>query len=168
MRNSLRRASLGASAAVLLGACASPPAPPPPVAGARTIPDAWLERPSAAAGRLKPMPVRPFDVSTDCRFRDEAGYLTVVRLDIAQSDVRAFSAAVDIPRRGSCRFDGPFTQTRRLPSVQLSASDGCTVNIWEQGEAVTVGFANCAGRCTRGAFDYVWPIIVDRSNGQCH
>ena len=36
------------------------------------------------------------------------------------------------------------------------------------GAAVTVGFANCASRCTRGAFDYLWPIIVDRTDGQCH
>ena len=35
-------------------------------------------------------------------------------------------------------------------------------------KAVTVGFANCATRCSRGAFDYLWPIIIDRTNGQCH
>ena len=52
--------------------------------------------------------------------------------------------------------------------MQLRAPDGCTVDIFEQGKAVTVGFANCASRCTRGASDYLWPIIVDRTNGQCH
>ena len=61
-----------------------------------------------------------------------------------------------------------MTQTRRLPSVELRAQDGCTVNIWEQGTLVTVGFTNCALRCKRGSFDYVWPIIVDRTSGECH
>ena len=102
--------------------------------------------PQPDSGRLKPMPVRPFDVTTSCRY----------------------TAAVSVPGRGSCRFEGPFTQVRRLPSVALRAQDGCTVNIWEQGEQVTVGFSNCARRCTRGTFDYVWPILIDRARGQCH
>ena len=83
-------------------------------------------------------------------------------------DQAPYPASPNRPRRGSCRFDGPFKQTRRLPSVQLAAADGCTVNIWEQGPQVTVGFDNCASRCTRGTFDYVYPIIVDRDSGQCH
>ena len=146
-----------ALAAVLLASCSVFPPAPPADSGSGEAP-----------GRLKPMPVRPLDVKADCRFRDEAGYSASAMLDISQAEVKAFSATVDIPRRGSCRFDGPFTQTRRLPSVELRAQDGCTVNIWEQGQQVTVGFSNCARRCSRGTFDYVWPIIVDRASGQCH
>ena len=153
------------AASALLSACAlpglQPPAEEPPS-------DEALSTPSAMGKRLRPMPWRPLDVIADCRFRDEAGYTTRIHLDITQSKVKAFSAEVDIPRRGSCRFDGPFTQTREKPSVQLRAADGCTVDIFEQGKAVTVGFAKCAARCTRGAFDYLWPIIIDRTNGQCH
>ena len=111
------------------------------------------------------LPVLP---PSDAPLRDEAGYTTRITLDVVQSKVKAFNADVDIPRRGSCSFHGPFTQTREKPSVQLRAPDGCTVDIFEQGKAVTVGFANCASRCTRGASDYLWPIIVDRTNGQCH
>ena len=124
--------------------------------------------PQPDSGRLKPMPVRPFDVKTSCRYTDEAGYGVRIDLDVVQSEAKAFSAAVSVPGRGSCRFEGPFTQVRRLPSVALRAQDGCTVNIWEQGEQVTVGFSNCARRCTRGTFDYVWPILIDRARGQCH
>lgn len=153
------------AAAALLGACA-PPGLRPPVDA--PIDDGTLERPSSARGKLRAMPWRPLDVKTDCRFRDEAGYTTRITLDVAQSKVRAFSAEVDIPRRGSCRFHGPFKQTREKPSIQLRAPDGCTVDIWAQGKSVTVGFSRCAARCTPGAFDYLWPIIVDRSNGQCH
>ena len=153
------------AAAALLAACALPGLPPPADA---PISDEVLASPSSSGKRLRPMPWRPLDVRADCRFRDEAGYLTRITLDVAQSKVKAFSADVDIPRRGSCRFDGPFAQTREKPSVQLRAADGCTVDIFEQGKAVTVGFANCASRCTRGTFDYLWPIIVDRTNGQCH
>ena len=152
----LRRGQLALAAALLASCSVLPPAPPGDAGS------------GAGPGRLKPMPIRPLDVKADCRFRDEAGYAATAMFDISQAEVRAFSATVDIPRRGSCRFDGPFTQTRRLPSVELRAEDGCTVNIWEQGQQVTVGFSNCARRCSRGTFDYVWPIIVDRASGQCH
>ncbi|WEN40606.1 hypothetical protein CKCBHOJB_00133 [Thauera sp. GDN1] len=152
------------AATVVLGACALPGVPPADA----PVSDEVLASPSSAGKRLRPMPWRPLDVRADCRFRDEAGYVTRITLDVLQSKVRTFNADVDIPRRGSCRFDGPFTQTREKPSIQLRAADGCQVNIWEQGKAVTVGFANCAARCSRGAFDYLWPIIIDRSSGQCH
>ncbi|ENO94196.1 hypothetical protein C662_04378 [Thauera sp. 28] len=151
------------TAAMLLGACAQPGTPP-----ADAVSDEALASPSSAGARLRPMPWRPLEVRSDCSFRDEAGYATRITLAVAQSRVETFSAVVDIPQRGRCSFHGPFVQTREKPSVRLQADDGCTVDIFEQGNAVTVGFANCAARCTRGAFDYLWPIIVDRSNGQCH
>ncbi|ATE62156.1 hypothetical protein [Thauera sinica] len=150
---------LGAVAAALLAAaCATP----------LLQPSASPELRPGAGGRLKPMPVRPLDIRADCRFKDEAGYGASTMLDVSYAEVKAFSASVDIPRRGSCRFDGEFAQVRRTPHVELRARDGCTVSIWEQGEQVTVAFNDCAARCTRGAFDYVWPIIVDRRSGQCH
>jgi len=153
------------AAVAALAACAPPSLRAP---GEAPIGEDVLERPSSAGGKLRAMPWRPLDVRADCRFRDEAGYTTRITLDVAQSKVRTFNADIDIPRRGSCRIHGPFSQTREKPSVQLRAADGCTVDIWEQGKAVTVGFSRCAARCTPGAFDYLWPIIVDRSNGQCH
>ncbi|WP_341647923.1 hypothetical protein [Thauera humireducens] len=114
------------------------------------------------------MPVRPLDVKASCRFRDEAGYAATAILDISHAEVKAFSATVDIPAAAAAASTAPSPGQRSLPSVELRAQDGCTVNIWEQGEQVTVGFSNCARRCSRGTFDYVWPIIVDRTSGECH
>lgn len=144
-------------AALLASACATP----------ALFPEGGTEA-SRPGGRLKPMPIRPLDMKTDCRFKDEAGYGASTAFDVSYAEVKSFAATVDIPNRGSCRFDGEFAQVKRTPHVELRARDGCTVSLWEQGEQVTVAFNNCASRCTRGAFDYVWPIIIDRRSGQCH
>lgn len=160
------------AAAVLLGACATPPerprepeAPVPSAAqaAAEAEPEQALQR-----GGLKPMPVRPLSIKTDCRFKDEVGYGGSAVLDVSYSEVRAFAARVDVPKRGSCQFElADFQQVLREPHVELVARDGCTVRMWEQGEQVTVAFSECAKQCARGTFEYVWPILVDRSSGQC-
>lgn len=158
-----RRCALVGAAVALIAACATPPAPPEAVA----VPEA--ARPSERPGRLKPMPVRPLNVQADCRFKDEVGYSASARLDVSYSEVRSFAATVDVPRRGSCRFDlADFQQVRTQPHVELKARDGCVVRMWEQGDQVTVAFAQCASRCDRGTFDYVWPILVDRPSGRCN
>lgn len=152
------------AAALWLAACATPPKPSTPEAGGITVPD----QPAQARGRLKPMPVRPLNVQADCHFKDEAGYAATARLDVSYSEVRSFAATVDVPRRGSCQFDlADFKQVQKEPHVELRARDGCTVRMWEQGEQVTVAFTQCASRCSRGTFDYVWPILVDRPSGRC-
>lgn len=164
----LRAAAL--AAALLLGACATPPerkpgaaTPSPAQSAAEAAPERALQR-----GRLKPMPVRPLSIKTDCRFKDEVGYGGSAVLDISYSEVRAFAARVDVPKHGSCQFDlADFKQVLKEPHVELQGRDGCTVRMWEQGEQVTVAFSECAKRCTRGTFEYVWPILVDRSSGQC-
>ncbi|MBS0542613.1 MAG: hypothetical protein JSR40_02595 [Proteobacteria bacterium] len=147
---------LGAVATAMLAAACATPSLEPGVGVARP------------GGRLQPMPLRPLDVRADCSFTDEVGYGARAMLDVSYAEVKAFSATVNVPRRGSCRIDGEFAQVRRTPHVELRARDGCTVSMWEQGEQVTVAFTNCASRCTAGTFDYVWPIIVDRRTGQCH
>lgn len=155
-------------AATLLAAACSTTPPSAPDAGAADAGTPVPASPSAAGGRLKPMPVRPLNVRADCRFEDEAGYAASARLDVDYAEVRDFAATVDIPRRGSCRFDfADFRQVKKAPHVELRAADGCTVHLWEQGEQVTVAFSQCASRCSRGTFDYVWPILVDRSSGRC-
>lgn len=162
-RHILHRTVLAGITAALLGACSTQQVTP------KSPSAEVLEHPSAARGQLKPMPVRPLNVQTDCQFQDEAGYRGRARLDISYSEVRSFAAAVDVPRRGSCRFDlADFRQVRTEPHVELRGQDGCTVRMWEQGEQVTVAFSQCAGRCDRGTFDYVWPILVDRSSGRCN
>jgi hypothetical protein len=40
--------------------------------------------------------------------------------------------------------------------------------MWEQGDRVTVTANDCAEKCTRGAFEYVWPILFDKRTGGCY
>ncbi|MBR0567354.1 hypothetical protein J5J83_14620 [Azoarcus sp. L1K30] len=158
-----RRGALGALAgALLLAACATPSIFVPETAPAPSDE-------TQAGGRLKPMPIRPLNVQADCRFKDEAGYGASALLDVSYSEVHRFSASVSVPKRGSCHFDlADFEQVRKEPHVELRARDGCVVRMWEQGDQVTVAFAQCASRCDRGTFDYVWPILVDRPSGRCN
>jgi len=118
--------------------------------------------------RLKPMPVKPLQVQADCHFKDETGYGGSALLNVDYDQVKAFSARVEVPRRGSCHFDlADFSQVKASAHVHLLARNGCTVRIWEQGDQVTVAFSHCARQCTGNAFDYVWPILVDRPSGRC-
>jgi hypothetical protein len=128
------------AATVLMAACATPTV-------YQQDTGTVMEHPSEAGGRLKPMPIRPLNVQADCRFK----------------------ASVSVPKRGSCHFDlADFEQVRKEPHVELRARDGCVVRMWEQGDQVTVAFAQCASRCDRNTFDYVWPILVDRPSGRCN
>lgn len=170
---SRRLAALGA--AVWLSGCATPPAPAPQaeVHAPPAPPEVVAPAPPPTAVkrrlRLRPMKIRPLDVKAECSFTDEVGYSASTKLDISYAEVRAFDATVNVPRRGSCHFDlAGFRQVKREPHVELQAADGCIIRLWEQDSEVTVAFSNCAGRCTsRGTFDYVWPILLDRSNGRC-
>lgn len=147
---------------LMMAACATPP-----VFQQET--GTVMERPSEAGGRLKPMPIRPLNVQADCRFKDEVGYSGSALLDVSYSEVSRFKASVNVPKHGSCHFDlADFEQVRKEPHVELRARDGCVVRMWEQGDQVTVAFAQCASRCDRNTFDYVWPILVDRPSGRCN
>lgn len=109
------------------------------------------------------------NVRTDCIFRDESGYSGSMKLAVEHAKVQAFQAAVIIPRRGSCRFDlKNFRQTRELPTVQLThLRDACVVQVWEQGERVTVAFQHCQKMCSGNAWEGLWPILADRRDGSC-
>ncbi|HSO08023.1 MAG TPA: hypothetical protein VLW45_12335, partial [Pelomicrobium sp.] len=140
------------------------PEPPPAVAAPAPAPEVRKR------GKPRAMPVRRFDVATDCRFADPNGYGASMRLKVAQSTVQVFEARVEVPKRGSCEFVlKDFVQTASLPSVRLSAPGSrCAVHIWEQEDSVTVAFTDCAERCRpQSAFDYVWPIMTNRVKGGC-
>lgn len=137
-----------------------------------------IERPSGSPnsspasspnGRLKPMPLRTFSLSTQCRFKDEAGNFGSATVDVANSKVNAFKAELTMPKRGTCRFDlAQFRQTQALPSIELTGARDCRVHMWDQGEQVTVAFANCHHLCSpASAQDYVWPLLIDKATGQC-
>jgi len=113
---------------------------------------------------------RALNVRADCRFRDEVGYAGRLDLEVKEADVRRFAAQVDVPGRGSCRFDlADFRQVAALPTVTLNGARGrCTVRMWEQGSQVTVAFSDCQAQCDGGTFDYLWPILVEGSGGRCY
>ena len=87
-----------------------------------------IERPagspaSSPGGRLKPMPLRTFSLSTQCRFKDETGNFGSATVDVVNSKVNAFKAELTMPKRGTCRFDlAQFRQTQALPSVELTGA----------------------------------------------
>jgi len=109
-------------------------------------------------------------VRSTCNSRDATGYTESIRLSVDQGQVHAMEAKIEIPRRGSCGFRlADFRQTRSTPHVELRASNGtlCTVRMWEQSGRFTVAFSDCHEKCTRGAFDYVWPVELNSADGSC-
>lgn len=155
--------------ALVLG-CATPEKAPPPAAEAPPpAPVAMVPPAKARPSRPGPIPVRPINVKTECKFRDETGYNGVLKLDVAGAQVQAFEARVNIPKRGACRFDlKDFRQTRDLPAIELSQTKGnCIVRVWEQGERVTVAFQQCEKMCSGSSYPYLWPILNDRRDGSC-
>lgn len=167
--------------AVLAG-CATPepppvvsaPAPepertPPPVAEERSPRIESQPLKHLANRKLDPIPERPLNVRTRCNFRDHTGYRGRLDLQVQDDDVRRFRAVVDIPRRGSCRFDlKDFQQAGRMPVALTAGGDaGCVVRVWEQPERITVAFRDCRAQCSGESFDYLWPILVDARTGKC-
>ena len=155
--------------ALLLGACATPEKAPPPAEAPKPAPVTKAPPAVAKPSRPGPIPVRPLNVKTECKFRDETGYNGALKLDVAGAQVHAFEAKVNIPKRGACRFDlKDFRQTRELPAIELSQTKGsCIVRMWEQGERVTVAFQQCEKMCSGSSYPYLWPILNDRRDGSC-
>lgn len=118
---------------------------------------------------LKPMPVKPITVSSQCSKKDEAGTRTQLKLKVKESKVSDFSAFIAM-KQGDCRFDlKDFKQTATLPQVVLTHRDReqCTVRMWTQDRQVTVAYNDCAQACTGESFDYLWPTLVDSRTGRC-
>lgn len=146
--------------------------PVPPVASAppsvQSPPVPVAPRPKAEAP--PPFPVGALSVRSECKSRDQTGYTESIKLAVEQGRVDMLEAKIDIPRRGSCGFRlADFRQTRTKPHVELQSIAGtkCTVRMWRQGERFTVSFSDCQEKCTRGAFDYVWPVELNATDGSC-
>ena len=167
-----------AALAVLAGCAETPPAPP-----TEPAPEP-IKEPVAAAERrlesqplkylvgrnLKPIPTKPLNVKSNCSHRDAVGTQTTLKLLVKNAEVKTFTAQVNIPKHGICRFDlKNFKQTATLPQALLKAKDGseCSVRLWEQGQEVTVAFNSCPKACEGEAFSYLWPILVDAKSGRC-
>lgn len=165
---------------LLLAACATPeppPVPAPPTAHAepeaQPAPPPQERRPNAVlkhlANRdLKPIPTRPLNAKTNCAFRDQMGYGGRLNLDVKNAAVKRFDAQVNIPKRGTCRFQlRDFEQTQTAPVQLTSNQTGCKVHMWEQADQVTVAFRDCRSECSGDSVDYLWPILVDNRKGRC-
>jgi hypothetical protein len=120
----------------------------------------------------KPAPGQPpaagLSVNGNCVARDETGYSENARLEIASGQVRALDATINVPNRGSCHFQlSAFRQTKQSPFVELTAnsSAACAVRVWQQGDRVTMAATDCADKCSRGTFDYVWPVEFNTAGG---
>jgi len=135
------------------------PAPPPPAPPVVVTP---APGEPAAAG---------LSLNASCTGRDEGGYAESLRMQVSGGAVTLFEARIDIPNRGSCSYRlAEFRQTRRTPYVELMATSGsaCAVRVWQQGDRVTVAPTDCAEKCTRGAFEYAWPMDLRAPGGGCY
>lgn len=168
--------------AALFAGCAmvettkAPATKPPPEAAKQEPPAAGeqLEHKPRERGARKSspraIPTRPINVKADCSFKDPTGYRGIMRLQVADAQVRQFEATVTIPDHGSCSFAlREFQQTAQMPNPVLRhRSNGCEVRVWEQGRRVTVAFVRCRDMCSsHGAFERLWPILADAGNGGC-
>lgn len=163
-------------AALLAGCATSPPPSEPPAAAAPAEPTPEVaplrSQPlrHLANRKLAPMPERPLNVRTSCNFRDPNGYRGRLDLRVVDSAVKRLSAEINVPRRGSCRFDmRDFRQADLRQAVLATArpEDMCKVRIWQQDSRITIAFPDCRTHCSGESFDYVWPILVDTATGKC-
>jgi len=130
------------------------PAPKPP------SPPPTAEMPASAAAGLT--------LEGNCVAKDETGYAEDVRLDVAGGQFRRLDARIDIPGRGSCSYRlADFRQTRRTPYVELMAlSDtACALRMWQQGDRITLAATDCEEKCSRGAFEFTWPVVFNTAGG---
>jgi hypothetical protein len=144
------------------------PSRPAPVTATVAPPAASVTAPRRAAPM--PFPAGTLSVRSECNSRDESGYTETIKLAVDRGRVALLEAKIVIPRRGSCGFSlSDFRQTRTEPHVELRSSTGsmCTVRMWQQGKRFTVAFNDCQEKCTRGAFEYVWPVELNSADGSC-
>jgi hypothetical protein len=129
------------------------PAPPPPAPPAADI------HPASAAGLTLP---------GNCVGKDETGYVENARINVTSGQVRQLAVRIDIPKGGSCRYQlAAFRQTKQTPFVEMLANSnpGCALRMWQQGDRVTFAATDCAEKCSKGAFDYAWPVEFNTSGG---
>jgi hypothetical protein len=137
---------------------------------------AAAKRPGSLARQIDPkklaaqLSLRPLDIAMSCSFRNESGFNGEASVNVANGSAKSLKMNVNIPERGACVFDmSGFRQTHGGSMVELRhPADGCTVRMWEQGRQVTVAFSECAARCApASAFQYVWPMLIDRPSKRC-
>ena len=123
-----------------------------------------------ASRGMKPQPIRPLNVASNCSHKDEIGTQTSLELLVKEAEVMTFDAQVSIRGRGVCRFNlNDFDQVETMPQALLrhKKQSGCLVRMWEEGPKVTIAFNSCPKSCEGNAFSYLWPILVEADSGRC-
>jgi hypothetical protein len=183
---------------LLLGSCATEQKPgplepgevfekaKPPVVPERAPPGKGADRPLPAAptkatqptpplpavGRpKKPMEAKPLTAKYRCAAHDERHHTAQVEVEVADGTVNYLRTRLATPTGGVCEFALPdFTQTQRMPSVELKAKSGrCTLRMWEQGPKVTLAYSHCEQYCKPSStMEYILPILYDRRVNRCN
>lgn len=147
-------------------------APPPAATQAAAVSPGRAPAPvqSRLLGRtIRPQAPRPLNLKTECRFENETGYNGTASVEVVNSQVKRLSALFNVPGQGQCLFDmAQMRQTRTQPVELRDTRSGCTARLWEQGDKATISFSDCARHCSNpAAFQYVWPVLVERKTGIC-
>lgn len=125
-----------------------------------------------AVGRpKKAMEAKPLNVTFRCAAHDERHHTAQADIEVADGNVHYLRTRLATPLGGVCEFALPdFTQTQRMPSVELKARSGrCTLRMWEQGPKVTLAYSNCEQYCKPSStMDYILPILYDRRVNRCN
>jgi hypothetical protein len=137
-------------------------APTPPTPPSPTQTPAPEGTPAPAVGGMS--------FTGSCVAKDETGYAENAQLTIADGKVSQLTVRIDVPKRGSCRYQlAAFKQTKTSPFVEMVANSNasCALRMWQQGDRVTFTATECADKCAPGAFDYAWPVEFQTAGG-CH
>lgn len=143
-------------------------AKPVPPATSRTAPA--TTGPAASSARATPIPARIIEISGNCKRTEEDGFREDATMRVAGNDVRTLNWKLWVARRGTCSFElADFRQTRKVPHIELVATDGsgCKLMVWQDPRRVTLAHANCEKRCTPGIYEQAWPVMFDPASGRC-
>jgi len=148
------------------------PAPPPPVPPRVPAP-APVPPPEPSPGVPAPVPAPSpapagLTLNGNCVAKEETGYIENARIEVVGGVVLQLEARIDIPKRGSCTYRlADFRQTQHAPIIELLArsNTACALRMWQQGDRITFVPTDCAEKCTKGAFEYAWPVQFNAAGG---
>ena len=150
---------------VITGCATAPEAPRTPIPDIRfgqTVGQPILDH------AVSPEASSALSFAAHCNFEHESGYTVSLDTQVEASEVRALRFSAHVPEHGQCLFHlAGLQQTLRQPQIELTGQEGCVVQLWDQGEKITLAFQNCAAHCTGDAQDYLWPVLIDHQTGQC-
>lgn len=128
------------------------------------------EDPEAAPWQATPTEPRLQNAAVSCNYMDEGGVRGRVALLVDEHRVTRFTARIEMPNGGTCRFDSKQMEQRPLDQgiALQSKGDECVVRMWEQKHRITIAAYSCHKQCSKGSFSYLWPILMDTRIGTCY